>query len=140
MVVPLPNMLRAVMLEAAISGGTGSGLTIAAAAVDLAVVPFPFFISGCKTQQVLSECPPGPHLMHVYQLSLGFPHEVKLIRVDVEAAGLHMCCIDKRKVEPWFLVRQLLLSMICFQMASGDTLNRSDCVARKADTKSPAVP
>ena len=63
--IPFPNMLRVVVLEAAISGGTGGGLTIAAVVVDLMKVPFPFFSSGCKIQQKSSECPPGPHLMHV---------------------------------------------------------------------------
>ena len=126
------NILR--VLVVAMSGGTGSRSTKVVAAVDLSALPFPLLNSGCKIQQHSSECPPGPQLVHVYQLSLSFPHEVRLIRFDVEGADPHVRCTDESRIIPGFPVRQLLLSMMHFWTALGDTLNRSVCVARKADT------
>src|SRR3981189_2251920 len=105
----LPNILRLDVLSAAISGGTGGGLTTAVATVDLASTPFPFFNSGCRAQQCVSVCPPGPHLVYVYRLSLYL-----LCEVRVEDVGSCVRCVDDNRVVPGFPVRWSLLLIIHF--------------------------
>jgi hypothetical protein len=103
---------------------------MAVALIDLSLspFPFPFFNSGCNIQQHSSVCPPGLHLVHVYQLNLGFPHKVKL--VDIVSAGPLVCCVDERKVVLELPVRQSLLSIIRFWTVSGEIVNKLACVAR----------